>query len=594
MSFARRDNSTAASDDASHLPLPSQSDLAVAGIPFQDGPEFSALRQFAGQLPILSDSDVMFFWLIANATNMENQDKLVIWLNGGPGCTSLDGVFMENGPYKFDGANRLRFREHSLSQQFDVLYIDQPFGTGFSVAKVKDYAHTFKEATSHLMSFLDKFYQVFPEYRSRKLYVAGESEAGTYIPYLADAILKMPDDERYDLGGIMLGNGWIDPFTMYMSYGEILRANNLLTDAVQKRLVKLMDTCAREFRRAPQPVHTDVCEAIPMVFLEEGGPSPGLCYNMYDLRLTDTQPSCGMNWPPEVGTFTAYLNRKDVQRALNVRSDRAPVVWKECSSATNSALRFDTSPPSVKLLPEVLAHVPVLFFVGEKDYLCNYIGIEWAIGNMTWGGDTGLSSDAVEAEWTVAGDKAGHVMSDRGLTYAKIYDASHMVGVDKPREILDLFTVFTNASSRNLRFTSSFRELEAPAAQPTAPKPPEKESTMGVPQWIGVGFALFLVMFLAIGLLRRKQMFNWWIDFRRRRMGMRRLDDVAEQFDRLSVDEDDAFAMSEFVFGKQVDDAYGDGLLLDDSMASSPDEDIGSTVHGGSSNHSPIRKNSAP
>ncbi|KAJ2387304.1 Cell death protease [Coemansia sp. RSA 2603] len=403
----------------------------------------------------------------------------------------------------------------------------------------------------------------------------------------------MPDDKRYDLGGIMLGNGWIDPFTMYMSYADILRANNLLTDTVQTRLVKLMDSCAREFRRAPQPVHTDVCEAIPMVFLEEGGPSPGMCYNMYDLRLTDTQPSCGMNWPPEVGTFTSYLNRKDVQRALNVRSDRAPVVWKECSSATNTALRFDTSPPSIKLLPGVLEHVPVLLFVGQMDYLCNYIGIEWAIGNMTWAGATGLSPDAVSAEWTVAGDKAGQVVSDRGLTYAKIYDASHMVGVDRPREILDLFTVFTNASSRNLGFTSSFRALESPAPQPTAPTPPE-QTRMGVPQWVGVGFALFLTLFLAVCLLRRKQIFNWWIEFRRRRMGMRRLDDVAERFDRLSVDEDDAFAMSEFVFGKRAGDEYDDGLLLDESMASSPDEDIGSTVHGGSSNHSPIRKNSAP
>ncbi|KAJ1837839.1 hypothetical protein LPJ73_007268, partial [Coemansia sp. RSA 2703] len=75
MSHVRRGNNTI-EGDAEHLPLPSQSDLSVTALPFQDGPEFSALRQFAGQLPILSDTDVMFFWLIANATNTENQDKL--------------------------------------------------------------------------------------------------------------------------------------------------------------------------------------------------------------------------------------------------------------------------------------------------------------------------------------------------------------------------------------------------------------------------------------------------------------------------------------------------------------------------------------
>ncbi|KAJ1819859.1 Cell death protease, partial [Coemansia sp. RSA 2599] len=554
---------------------------------------------YAGQLPILSDKDVMFFWLISNATNTENQDKLIIWLNGGPGCTSLDGVFMENGPYKFDGANRLKFRDHSLSQQFDVLYIDQPFGTGFSISSVKNYAHTFKEATKYLMSFLEKFYAVFPDYRSRKLYLAGESEAGTYIPYLADAILKMPEEQRYDLGGLMLGNGWIDPYPMYMSYVDILRENKLLTPEVQTKMLKKMDKCTREFNRAPQPVHTNVCESIPLVFLDEGGPSPGMCYNMYDLRLTDTQPACGMNWPPEVSFFTNYLNRKDVQGALNVQEGLAPRIWRECSSATNAALQSDTSPPSSKLLPSVLDNVPVLFFVGQADYLCNHIGIEWTIGNMTWAGTTGFSAEAKRSEWTVSGEAAGSVVTDRGLTYALVYNASHMVGVDKPREMLDLFTAFTNASSSNLGFSSSFRSLDTPTAPPTSPTPaPAESSRMGLPQWIGVGFALFLVLFLAVGLLRRKQLFAWWIGFRRRRAGMQRLDDGIRGFGRSSMDGhdgfDDAFVMSEFDFSKQRENQMRrydvEGLLLDDEMASSPDEEVGSTVNGGSAGHSPGRK----
>ncbi|KAJ2230130.1 Cell death protease [Coemansia sp. RSA 485] len=576
--FSARDNTT------THLALPSQKDLEVSQLPFQDAAEFASLRQYAGQLPILSEKDVMFFWLINNATNTENQDKLVIWLNGGPGCTSLDGVFMENGPYKFDGPNRLEFRDHSLSQQFDVLYIDQPFGTGFSVSSMKNYAHTFKEATKYLMEFLDKFYQVFPEYRERKLYLAGESEAGTYIPYLADSILKMPEDERYKLGGLMLGNGWIDPYTMYMSYVDILRENKLLTSEVQTKMLKKMDQCTREFNRAPQPVHTNICESIPSIFLNEGGPSPGTCYNMYDLRLTDTQPACGMNWPPEVSYFTRYLNRKDVQTALNVQPGLAPTTWRECNSGTNIALQSDTSPPSSKLLPGVLDTVPVLFFVGQKDFLCNYIGIEWAIGNMTWAGATGFTNDAKKAEWTVGGQPAGSVVSDRGLTYALVYDASHMVGVDRPREILDLFTAFTNASSVNLHFASSFRSLDTPTAPPTSPTPVPTEASMGLPQWIGIGFGLFLVLFLVVGLLRRKQLFAWWIGFRRQSAGMQRLNDNVDDHGFGGSDMDNAFVMSVFDFNKQREQrtrGYDvEGLLLDDDMASSPDEEVGSTVNG--------------
>ncbi|KAJ2242063.1 Cell death protease [Coemansia sp. RSA 455] len=127
----------------------------------------------------------------------------------------------------------------------------------------------------------------------------------------------MPTTERFALSGLMIGNGWIDPLPMYMSYGEILTRHELLTPEVYSGMLKLMDSCAKEFKRAPQPVHTDVCERIPMVFLNEGGPKPGMCYNMYDLRLTDTQPSCGMNWPPEISIYTEYLNRADVQKAIN-------------------------------------------------------------------------------------------------------------------------------------------------------------------------------------------------------------------------------------------------------------------------------------
>ncbi|KAI8321753.1 alpha/beta-hydrolase, partial [Martensiomyces pterosporus] len=384
----------------------------------------------------------MFFWLVANTTNTQNKDKLVLWLNGGPGCTSLDGVFMENGPYKFQGPNKLKFRDFSFSQQFDVLYIDQPFGTGFSVANMQNYETSFKNATQTLVTFLTKFYQVFPEYRQRQLYISGESEAGTYLPYLADAIIKMPQEQRFNLSGMMVGNGWVDPYPMYMSYVEILRQKGLLEQGIQKRMLIQMDICTRQYNKAPQPVHVEVCEAIPEIFINEGGPSADRCYNQYDLRLTDTQPACGMNWPPEVSMYTDYLNRNDVQLAINVKKGMAPAVWTECDSQVNRMLRDDNSPPASTLLENILDHIPVLFFVGDADFLCNYIGIEWMIGNMTWAGTKGLSDAAKGVDWKINGGAVGRVESDRGLTYVRIFNASHMVGVDKPRELLDLFTAF--------------------------------------------------------------------------------------------------------------------------------------------------------
>ncbi|KAJ1858116.1 Cell death protease [Coemansia sp. RSA 1822] len=534
--------------------LPPKSDFAVDTLPFADSTAFASLEQYAGQLP-MSSSASMFFWLISNTTNAFNHDKLLIWLNGGPGCTSLDGVFMENGPFKFSGA-QLVPRAHSFSEQFDVLYIDQPFGTGFSTANTTDYEHTFVNSTQTLLEFLQRFYEVFPEMRKRQLFLAGESEAGTYIPYLADAVLKMPESTRFDLRGLMIGNGWVDPFPMYMSYLELLRRRNMLTSNVQAKLESEMSRCAREFSRAPQPVHTSRCESIASVFLDDGGPEPGMCYNQYDLRLTDSHPSCGMNWPPEVGVFTDYLNRKDVQQAINVQ--KAPSVWTECNNAVHRALGRDESPPSVTLLPSILQQVPVLFFVGAEDYLCNEVGTEWTVGNLTWAGDTGFSSTRKRSVWTIDGQQVGSVESDRGLTYALIHNASHMVGVDRPRELLDLFTLFTNASSSNLRFRSSFRSSDV-----TQPMPSQSHI------WIVASIVLVALVVVGGVVACRARLFAWWVE-RRGYGSLGPVDDAEAVDDRL----DDAFVMSEFSFKPVLKSVDHNGLLLDDSMASSPDDDI--------------------
>ncbi|KAJ2785271.1 Cell death protease [Coemansia javaensis] len=569
-------DSSAGGNSTAEAPLPDRSEFVVRSIPFQDDKAFDSLRQYAGQMPMGGAEDVMFFWLVANATNSRNQDKLLIWLNGGPGCTSLDGVFMENGPYKFHGPNRLRFRDYSLSQQFDVLYIDQPFGTGFSMAPASDYATSFKNATKTLHDFVARFYRVFPEYRQRELYIAGESEAGVYIPYLADSMLQAPQAERFRLRGIMIGNGWVDPYPMYMSYLELLRVRGMLTPDVHKKMLAAMDKCTHEFNRAPQPVHTSACEDIPIVFLDDGGPQPGMCYNQYDLRLTDTQPDCGMNWPPEVGIFTDYLNRKDVQQAINVRS--APKTWTECNNRVNHALRTDTSPPSVSLLPHILDSIPVLFFVGKEDYLCNYIGTEWTIGNLTWAGSRGMGAAAAPAPWTIDGDEVGRVVSARGLTYALVSNASHMVGVDKPREMLDLFTAFTNGSSSNLPFRSSLRGGNADSPSPPPPPPaasplPAGSGAGSAGKWAGLGAALLLTVLFLTCFLRRKQLLAWWAARSHSGYGPALSADGPFAADASSRDLDDAFMMHDLAKHRSHDSLDVAGLLLDDDPASSPDDE---------------------
>jgi len=129
------------------------------------------------------------------------------------------GFYTELGPYNFkynkgDVKNRGIFTENksAWNNNAHVLFIDQPLGTGFSFANsVFDHRINEHQVSLDFFNFLINFYNKYPEFKHRELYLAGESFAGHYIPAIANFLhatkikIVRPD-------GIMIGNGWVDPF----------------------------------------------------------------------------------------------------------------------------------------------------------------------------------------------------------------------------------------------------------------------------------------------------------------------------------------------------------------------------------------------
>jgi cathepsin A (carboxypeptidase C) len=61
-------------------------------------------------------------------------DPVIVWLNGGPGCSSLLGYALEHGPYLFeDGNMNLTENAYAWNKEANVIYLDAPAGTGFSI-----------------------------------------------------------------------------------------------------------------------------------------------------------------------------------------------------------------------------------------------------------------------------------------------------------------------------------------------------------------------------------------------------------------------------------------------------------------------------
>ena len=165
------------------------------------------------------------------------------------------------------------------------------------------------------------------------------------------------------------------------------------------------------------------------------------CYNMYDIRLRDSYPACGMNWPPDLESVTPYLRRKEVKDALHIKPGKQSG-WTECNGVVGSAMSNRNSPPSIKLLPDLLKEVPITLFSGAEDLICNHLGTEAFLANMEWNGGKGFEVTpgnwAPRRDWTFEGEAAGIWQEARNLTYVLFYNSSHMVPFDYPRRSRDM------------------------------------------------------------------------------------------------------------------------------------------------------------
>jgi carboxypeptidase D len=196
--------------------------------------------------------------------------------------------------------------------------------------------------------------------------------------------------------------------------------------------------------------HVDVnqCERILSEILNVSGYDDGgtrMCYNMYDIRLKDTSPACGMNWPPDLEQVTPYLRREDVMNALHINREHRNG-WQECNGAVGSAFSAQKSAPSVRLLPDILSNIPVVLFSGDKDLICNHLGTEELIHNLEWNGGKGFETSpgawAPRRQWTFEDQPAGFYQEARNLTYVLFYNSSHMVPFDLPRQSRDMLDRF--------------------------------------------------------------------------------------------------------------------------------------------------------
>ena len=357
------------------------------------------------------------------------KNKTIIWTNGGPGCSSLEGMLLENGPYTMENLNghyNLKPNPNSWSKYANMVYVDQPMNTGFSIGKT--YATDQTQIGVDMAEFIQQLFKLHPLLKHTDLYLAGESFAGQYIPYIARACLI----SNITIKGMIIGNGWIDPISQYRAYVDFAIHHNLVDTASLAVAEQQYKHCEIQLKET-EYIKVDICEDITKsIFNFSKDTHNGKCLNMYDIRLHED--GCGVNWPHTLPQLYQYLQNKTTVNLLHANPEKP---WIECQSHTvGDSLSNDVSKPSFYLLPDLVKTVELYLYSGDQDFICNHMGTEAFLKRMKWQGTTGFKRDPTPLYFE--NEIMGIVQNERNVVYLKIADASHMVPFDQPVKSLHM------------------------------------------------------------------------------------------------------------------------------------------------------------
>ncbi|XP_078519630.1 putative serine carboxypeptidase CPVL isoform X3 [Lissotriton helveticus] len=181
----------------------------------------------------------LFFWFFPAQVEPENA-PLLLWLQGGPGGTSLFGLFVEHGPYVVNKNLTLSARKYPWTSHYSLIYIDNPVGTGFSFTDDdRGFAKDQVDVGRDLYSALIQFLQIFPEYQKNDFYATGESYAGKYVPAIGYYIHTHNPTAKIKINfkGMAIGDGLCDPEVMLGGYAEFFYQTGM-ADEKQRAFVQ--------------------------------------------------------------------------------------------------------------------------------------------------------------------------------------------------------------------------------------------------------------------------------------------------------------------------------------------------------------------
>uniref|UniRef100_A0A914HWM5 Carboxypeptidase n=1 Tax=Globodera rostochiensis TaxID=31243 RepID=A0A914HWM5_GLORO len=410
----------------------------------------------------------LHYWFVTSQNN-PNSDPLVFWFNGGPGCSSLDGLLNEMGPYQVNpDGQTLRQNRNSWNKNASIVYIESPVGVGFSYSSdgFSGFPSDDSTSTENYEAF-KQFFLKFPAFRLNRVFIAGESYGGIYVPTLVGRILEGLKKFPVNLEGMAIGNGCVnqalDTDTLVrFAYGHGLVGEKEWTDIEKECCNGCFDDCDLSAQRGE--CRKKVEEIV--TFCWEGG------LNVYDLfRPCDTKsernsikmraikrgilrakssPNKSHRWHfgfNESGagrngvsmssdgrrfysdvpclddtSIINYLNIPSVRQALHIAPTEIVPDWDICNDWINMVYRMQYADVSSLVRKAVDSKLRVLLYYGDTDMACNFLQ------GQQFSAQLGLEPIVRKKPWHFDGQIGGFkTQYAKGLTFITVRGAGHMV-----------------------------------------------------------------------------------------------------------------------------------------------------------------------
>jgi cathepsin A (carboxypeptidase C) len=399
----------------------------------------NTVQQWSGYLDVNDKSKMYFYWAFSSRNDPAN-DPVVLWMTGGPGCSSMLALLTENGPCSVNKEVQTQNNIYSWTANATVIWIDQPAGTGFSYGSFPDdYDHDETGVARDMFAFLQLWFKNHENLLDNEFYVFGESYGGHYVPATSARVFEgqQKGETKINFKGLGIGNGLTDPEIQYTMYPEMAYNNTygpIVTEAVYEQMVQAVPACIEKIKACQ--ADTDDC-ASAQRSCNNKLLSPALAggVNQYDVRIKCAVPPLCYDF----SAVTKFYAEDSVKTALGVPTSRS---WVQCSNIVNVMFSKDWMKNYQQLLPPMLeAGKKVLIYAGDADFVCNYMGNKkWTLA-LPWTGKDAFNA-AEDMPWSVDGVQKGLLRSANNFHFLQVFKAGHMVPMDQPRASQDMLNRF--------------------------------------------------------------------------------------------------------------------------------------------------------